>query len=79
MAKQNNKKIKFNILDALIILFFIALISVIIYVFVLGKDLITENDSKEETEASIEPSNTNYTTLSNIDFEYSKDIENSLL
>ena len=79
MAKQNNKKIKFNIIDALIILFFIALISVIIYVFVLGKDFTTEKDSKEETVAAIVPNEANYIALSNIDFEYSKDIEKSLL
>ena len=83
MAKQNkNKKIKFNIIDALIILFFIALISVIIYVFVLGKDLkdlTNGNDTKEETVVSIKPSALNHITLSNIDFEYSKDIRNSLL
>ena len=83
MAKQNkNKKIKFNIIDALIILFFIALISVIIYVFVLGKDLkdlTNGNDTKEEAVVSIKPSALNHITLSNNDFEYSKDIRNSLL
>lgn len=85
MANQNkNKKFTFNIIDALIILFFVVIIALIVYVFILGKDLkdlISSNDNDAGTKEAkiIEPSTLNQAIVSNVDFEYDESIVEGLL
>ena len=70
--KSNNKrKFTFNIIDALIILILIAVIALIVYVFILGKDLkdlIPKNENSKEAVEIIEPIKSEEIIISNIEF-----------
>lgn len=83
MAKQSNKKRKFtfNIIDALIILVIVAVIALIVYVFILGKDLaslIPNGENNTENVKNIEPSTINQKVITN-NYEIDENVVKRLL
>ncbi len=83
MAKQNkNKKFTFNIIDALIILLFIALIALVIYVFILGKnlsELFTHQPQNTQETKTVEETKDEKADISVIDFEFDENVGYVLL
>lgn len=79
MSKK--RKFSFNVIDALIILLLVALITFIVYYFILGKDFDfnDEDDTSIEKTENTEQSTINYNTVSDICFISDENIGKYLL